>query len=478
MPASVAVSSDAYLQVPGLIDLRTTFSDGDLTPDALVKLAKKRGFGAVIFNDHDLLVMEYGLFPFRNIFKRRVELPSINKNDAERYLESIRRVQQKNRDIVLIPGSETAPFYYWTGSYFKGNLTAHNHERRILTIGLNRAEDYESLPILHNGFSVNYVRMVLPFIAFYGIPLIMGLLLFRKGRRSRIAGIALCVLALLAMVNTDPFRTSPYDPYHGDEGIGPYQTLIHDVHAKGGLTFWNYPETRSGTRKMGPIHVKTPPYPQVLAQSLDYTGFAAIYGDTVSITEPGRLWDRVLLEYCLGKRQRPVWGIATADFHKEKGAGEKLGNFPTVFLVPKKTKKDVFHAMKEGRMYACRGQYPQRMVLDDFSVCSGTCDVKALSGEEILLAGDPHIHVFLSCIEPSEKQVIVRLIRNGKRIETFMGPLPMEINYVDRELPRGQKGYYRVDVRGLGALVSNPIFVTLPSRKGSERPVRGFKERG
>ena len=71
-------------------------------------------------------------------------------------------------------------------------------------------------------------------------------------------------------------------------------------------------------------------------------------------TEHGREWDRVLLEYCRGERNAPAWAISTADFHEEGGAGEELGNFPTVFLVKKKTKNEVLTALKEGRMYACR----------------------------------------------------------------------------------------------------------------------------
>jgi len=86
--------------------------------------------------------MEYGFPPFRNLIKRKIELPSINKNGAKAYLDSIKKVQKMFPDMIIIPGSETAAFYFWAGSYFKKNLTAHNHERRILTIGMEKPEDY------------------------------------------------------------------------------------------------------------------------------------------------------------------------------------------------------------------------------------------------------------------------------------------------------------------------------------------------
>jgi hypothetical protein len=425
-------AAEDFLQVPGLIDLRTTYSDGELELESLVRLAKARGFDVLFINDHDRLAMEYGLFPLRNILKKRVELNSINKGGAQKYLAGLEEIQQKFPDMVIIPGSETAPFYYWTGSYFKKNLTAHNHERRILTIGLEKPEDYKGLPILHNGFSTRYVKVFLPLIFLFLVPLALGILLLKWKGFSRISGFIICGFSLLFMVNTDPFRSSPFDPYHGDQGIGPYQKVIDYVDKKGGLTFWNYPETRSGKRKLGPIIVDTPPYPEVLEQSKGYTGFAALYGDTITITEPGNEWDRVLSEYCRGERGRPAWGISTADFHKDAGSGEKLGNFPTIFLVRQKTKKEILFAMRQGRMYACRGKHPQRIVLNDFSVSSAGFKTRAVSGDEIALNENPRLHVFLSLKEPAETRVKVRLIRSGELLQVFEGSLPMEIDYEDK----------------------------------------------
>jgi hypothetical protein len=453
------VRASDYVQVPGLIDLRTTYSDGELDLESLVELAKGRGFDVLFINDHDRLAMEYGLFPFINILKKRVELNSINKGGPDKYLNGIIRIQKKYPDMIIIPGSETAPFYYWTGSYFKKNLTAHNHERRILTIGLEEPEDYKELPILHNGFSTRYVKASLPLMLLFLGPFILGLLLLKWKGFSRISGVMICGISLLLIINTNPFRSSPFDQYHGDQGIAPYQEVIDYVDKRGGLTFWNYPETRSGVRKMGPIFVNTPPYPEVLEQSKGYTGFAALYGDTITATEPGNEWDRVLLEYLDNERSRPVWGISSADFHKD--AGEKLGNFQTIFLVREKTKEKILFAMRQGRMYACRSNYPQRMVLNDFSIRSAGGNTRAVSGDEIVLNENPRIHVFLSLNKPTENRVKIRLIRSGKVLEIFDGSLPMEIDYEDKYLKPGQKVYYRIDARGCGALVSNPIFVTL-----------------
>jgi len=454
-----SVVASEYLHVPGLIDLRTTYSDGKLDPESLARLAKERGFDLIFINDHDRLVMEYGLFPLQNVLRKRVELNSVNKEGAKNYLNAIRKVQEKNPDMIIIPGSLTAAFYYWTGSYFKGNFTAHNHERRILTIGMEKAKDYENLPILHNGFSTRYTMKFLPMLFPFLISLVLGLLLLRWKGGLRIAGIIISGIALLFLININPFRSSPFDQYHGDQGMAPYQLLINYVESRGGLTFWNYPETKSGVRKMGPIYVDTPPYPQVLQQSRGYTGFAALYGDSITITEPGNLWDRVLLEYCRGRRERPAWGISTADFHKDGGSGLKLGDFPTVFLVRKKTRDAILSAMRQGRMYAYGGKYPQMMNLKEFSVCSSGCQTNAVLGEEMMLNENPKIRISLSSIEPSKNRVKVRLIRSGVLLKTFEGTLPMELEYEDKYYKPGKKIFYRIDARGCGTLVSNPIFV-------------------
>lgn len=454
----IALASD-YQQIGGLIDLRTTFSDGNLDPESLVELAQERGFGVVFFTDHDRLAMEYGLFPFRNILKKRVELNSVNKRGAENYLNRIRELQELYPGMILIPGSETAPFYYWTGSYFKKNLTAHNHERRILTIGLENPEHYRRLPILHNGFSTQFTATFLPIVSVFFVSLILGVFLSRWKGIYRVFGVIIAALSIVLVINADPFKSSPFDQYHGDQGIAPYQLLIDYVSSNGGMTFWNYPETQSGVRKMGPIFVNTPPYPEVLEESKGYTGFAAVYGDTITVTEPSNRWDRVLVEYCKGQRDRPIWGIATADFHKEGGAGQRLGDFPTVFLVKEKTKKAVLSAMREGRMYACSGKYPQRTVLNEFSVSSSSGEKNGISGEEITLADSPRIKISLSAVKPTKSRVKVRLIRSGEVIKGYQGELPMEIDFEDQYLKPGEKIYYRMDLHGNGLLVSNPIFV-------------------
>ena len=456
-----------YVQVAGLVDTRTIHSDGALSVVELADLARARGFEVLFLNDHDRLAMAYGLPPFQNVVRLRKELNAINKSGAAAYIAAVNQARQKYSDLILIPGSESVPYYYWSGSYFHKDLTAHDHEKRILTIGLENPGDYENLPILHNGFSTRYIKRAFPGILLFTGALFLGLYLLTEKGRMRIAAVFIVIISLLAGLNTLPLRSSPYTPYMGNQGIAPYQHFIDHVNRIGGLTFWNYPETHSGVRPYGPIHLNTPPYPDVLEKARNYTGFAAIYGDTITITKPGHEWDRVLLEYCQGRRTRPVWGIATADYHSETEPGGKLGNFPTVFLAEKKTKGEILDAMQAGRMYAVRGTYPQRLILDEFSVCSDNCGDKVISGQELRASGPARIQVELSLKVPETETVKIRLIHAGKLIKTIETALPARVAFQDEYFQAGEKTFYRIEARtkNAGYLLSNPIFVSF-SPKG------------
>lgn len=453
-------SHNRYIQLKALIDIRSTFSDGSLEPDSIVRLAKSRGFDAVFFNDHDRMVMEYGLFPFRKFVRKRVERNSINRIGAKKYLMTLKKVSSNFPDMIVVPGSECAPFYYWSGSPFKGNLTAHNHERRLLLIGLEKASDYEELPILHNGFSLRFINVTLfpalMLIFTFGISL---LLVLGGNGIYRLIGIVTALLSITLFINIDPFRSSPYDPYHGDQGSAPYQLVIDYVNKKGGLCFWNYPETRSGIRKLGPIHVSTPPYPELLEQTRGYTGFSALYGDTATIIEPGRLWDKLLIDYCSQARGKPIWGIATSDYHGEGESGEILGNFVTVFFVRKKTKDELLQAMRNGKMYSYRGKYPELITLEDFSISSSENKRQGISGDEIIISSRPIIHLSVSSKTNSKNIHLIKIIRSGVVIKEIKTKLPFNISFIDDYYSKGKMVFYRVDIKGNGRLLSNPIFV-------------------
>lgn len=452
-----AAQPEDYLAVPGLLDIRTSFSDGKHSIEEVVGLARSRGFKIVGLNDHDRIAIAYGVPPFRNILRYKKEFPSIMTNGPDRYLEEIKRVAADYPDMIIIPGCITSPFYYWSGSWLKGDLTLNQYDRRLLILGFDDPEDYARLPNLGNRLSSQYTRQLIPGLVPFVIPLGIGLLLFRWKGRLRMAGAALVVFSGLAVIDYNPFRSSPYSPYEGEQGIAPFQEVIDFAKERGGLAFWNYPEQRSGERRHGPILVRTPPYPEVLCQSADYTGFAAIYGDTIRATEPGKEWDRSLKEYCRGERHSPPWGISAADFHEDGRLGLKLGVFPTTFLVKGFTKEAVLDAMKKGRMYCSRGDGEVWPTLDDFRAI-GTDGQSAVMGETLATGKPPRIHFTVSFRGGKKGPVKILLIRGGTLLRSFEGETPLEVEFTDEDAAPGETTYYRLmDARK--HLTSNPIFV-------------------
>ena len=443
--------------VPGLIDLRSTFSDGAHSIEELVQTASSRGFRVLFINDHDRIALSYGIPPFRRVLRYRKEFPSIMSHGPDTFLEEIERVSKRYPDMVIIPGCVTSAYYYWTGSWFRKDLTVHEYDRRIIIVNFNKADDYNLIPNLHNKLSLKYTKGLLPPLVLFIVPLFIGFILLRWKGFSRGMGLLFIIYSTLSIIDYNPFRSSSFSAYKGDQGIAPFQELIDYVNERGGLSFWNYPEQRSGVREHGPINVSTRPYPQVLYESRDYTGFAAIYGDWIRVTDPGRQWDRVLNEYCCGQRNSPPWGISTADFHEDGRLGLNLGAFPTTFLVKAFSKEGVLEAMRKGRMYCSRGDGQVWPKLDYFTV-SAKKGEKAFMGETLTPAHFPVIKFRVSYNSEKPRPMTILLIRGGTLIQTFKSKTPMEVEYVDEEVPPGVKTYYRL-MDSKKHLTSNPVFV-------------------
>lgn len=69
-------------------------------------------------------------------------------------------------------------------------------------------------------------------------------------------------------------------------------------------------------------------------------------------------------------------------------------------------------------------------------------------------------------MEPhSSNPVKVRIICSGELIKIIESPLPLNISFEDSYFKLGEKVYYRMDMRGAGTIVSNPIFVLFEEPK-------------
>jgi len=205
-----------YLQWDLATDVKSRFSTGCSSVQELMAQAEARGLDGLLFGDHDRKSIQYGIPYAERILRIKMDSPSLLDNGAATYLSEINQNDKTDDTLVLVPGVESAPFYYWTGNPLDKNLVAHNWDKHLLIIDLPNSRDYEELPTLNSSFTTRYLEEgYLPFLVFC-VGVLIGLYGFFMGKRRRgISFIFALVMGLLA-ANTHPFKSSPFDQYHGD----------------------------------------------------------------------------------------------------------------------------------------------------------------------------------------------------------------------------------------------------------------------
>ena len=464
------------IQAPAAIHISSTISEGKYSIPEIIEIARLNSIKVVILTDRDSMRWEYGLWPLRNMIKKTVESNSVFKYGIRRYLNEISQAQERNPDLVIIPGVESAPFYYWQGSPINSSLKMHNWHKHMLAIGLEDAEDYEYLPVIGNKkvlrlpFKLKDTYRLWPLLI-----LLVGILFQSKklfnykdladrslgpySRTWRTCGIVLIILGILFSLNNFPFREVMFDKYKGDLGIKPYQKFIDYVNQRGGSSFWAHPEA-ANIKKVGIVSTETQEHSQDLLESKGYSGFTIFYEGYKRVGQPGGIWDEVLKQYCQGKRKAPIWAIGGLCFDQTGELTNRIKALRTVFLVPELSKVAVLEALKMGRMYVMRGRESSQFVLDKFVVYDGFTNVYAIMGEQINLENNPRIEIGGQFLAGRKKPVKIKLIRNGNIIKTFEVNSPFDISFQDDYEGGERKFYYRVEIQSDGVfLVTNPIFV-------------------
>ncbi len=465
--------------VPTAIHIATTISDGSLSLDEVVKAARLKGIKAIVITDRDLMKWEYGLWPLRNIIKAVRESNSVFKYGIANYLNTIELASQKNKDILIIPGFESAPFYFWKGTPFSGDLKICDWHKHILVIGLQKPKDYVLLPVLANTAGLKRPFCMEDILKFWPLLLLfLGVFLFfrrdcsysdNEGRelgnfskKWRFTGSVFVVAAIALLVNNSFAPSLIYDQYCIGLGEKPYQMLIDYVGKKGGMTFWAHPEAKN-ISKQGNVTIETDEHVKDLLKTRDYSGFAVFFEGYEKIGSIGGEWDHLLREFCEGRRNTPVWAIAglAFDYGTFEDLSKLMDDARTYILTREFSREALLAAMRGGRMYVSRGPTKNRFLLDKFLVIDDVSGVAAAMGGNIEVSDKPVIAIKGSRV--NDGSVEIRLIRDGKIIETFKTAEPVDIVYKDNTAPSG-KTYYRLEIQTVDQLiVTNPIFVEIRS---------------
>lgn len=458
-------------RLPALVHVHSTLSTGAHSIESLVTLAKDQGIEAILLAENFVLRVDYGPLPFH---VKVVEYPSVLQVGVEQYLDEVARVQRRHPDVLLLPGVEVIPYYYWTGSLLTGDLTHHDLQKNLLIFGVTNPEDLRRLPVIGNRWNGRYewrsVLLLAP-----GLLLVFGLVLLlrtterrermgrfmvvRKRRRSLLGG-ALTLAGVFWLGYHYPFTVDPLLPSGPSPRLTPHQALIDYVRAKGGVSVWSLPEARdrSSHSLMGlSVRLETEPYPDDLIKTDRYTAFGAIYDQPTRLTMPGERWDYLIGKFVNGQRESPGWAIGETAYHSQE-SGKKFGGIQTVFWVKEKSAAAVIESFRLGRFYALQ-KASTSLVLEEWSVSQS--GAVALSGGRLKAKGAAPIEVKMAVTASDGRELPVRLalLRGGELAASWSGTTPFRMTFKDAAAP--SRGYYRLEVRGPSParIVSNPIFI-------------------
>ncbi|MFH1093973.1 MAG: hypothetical protein V1739_07460 [Candidatus Omnitrophota bacterium] len=452
-----AKAEEELIHVPTLIQVSSRVSDGRLGLSEIVAAAKKSGIKAVIFTDRDIMRWEYGIWPLRNIVKKAVINNSVDVYGIKKYLGDIEKLQVENPDIVLIPGVETTPFYYWSGSLFKMNMALHDAHKHMLVFGFNTARQFKNLPTVnnrvtaYNRFDLWDILLLWPFLV-----IAWGIVLIKK--EMRFLGAGILVLGILFAINNLPFKKPLFDQYHGDQGALPYQAMIDYVNERQGMSFWSHPEAKYNL-KTEHVSVVTEQHSQDLLTTHDYSGFCVFPEGYKEVGKPGGIWDTVLSEYMQGERKYPVWAIGGLAYDYYGEIKKELGILRNIVLVNKLDRENVLKSIREGRLYVIRGKASPGFVLNKFAAADANGEEVKTMGQTLMLKGDvPLIEMSCDFKDSAGQTLEIKLIKNKEIFKIFKQNAPIDIRYIDRDFAKN--AYYRLEITGKDLhVITNPIFV-------------------
>jgi len=469
------ITPHGFIPLVAAMHVHTSASTGSLSPEQVVEQAEKLGLDAVLLSDNFVLRYEYGMFPLRGVLRKNVSLPSLLEYGVERYLAELAAVQARHQRVLVIPGIEVAPHYYWTGSLMNRKLTMHNAQKNLLVFGLAQPEDYAVLPVAGNSSSYHYgwtsALSLTPALLF--APAVW--LWRRRSDRARLAGmvpaLVLAGLGLLLLLNASPFGQPVFSIYDSGVGYSPYQALIDTVLERGGTVVWSMPEARDfhvhDYGPLGAVTIKTNPHPEALLFTTDYTAFGGVYEDMRPATRPGGTWDQVIGLYLNGHRARPAFATGEIAFHGPGEDTKRLDRVLTVFWVRERTAAGLAEAMRAGRMYGVE-QYRKEfgLRLEAFHVECERGTRGAGPGETLDPQGarDLTVHLSVSATDHQAHPIKVTIIRSGEVVARLTGDTPFDHRFLDERAPADERLAYRAEIRGDGEILSNPIFVRPASK--------------
>ncbi len=449
--ASQEYEDSSYFPINCAIHVHSKYSGSNYTISNIVNLAKDNEIDCVFLTDHFLKKVEYGLWPFRNIIKKTQKYLSVMDN-VDIYLSTIHQVNNIQKDVIIIPSLEITPHYYWEVDKENNALVAYNLHKHMLLLNISDPNLYKTLPVIGN--ELNSAK----FNIFSFWPLLVLLLAFFLKSKF------LALLALVFLAINFPFKRY-YDQYHNYKEK-PYQYLIdfvNDINVnknieKNMIIIWAHPESPSYEKiyfvkqlRSLKLATQTKPYFLSLLNTYDYDGFAIFAEGYREVGSVGGIWDKILLEYCEGKRKKPVWCFSELDFGETT---DPINSRLNVVFVREKNQYEIINALKSGNFYALWRSCNKELQIFDFKLNNKP----ACFGKKYKIDKEVKLEFSVKCKGNSESAVVY-IIRNAEAIYKNTHQLPTKIEFVESK-PKGLS-YYRIYIESKypNKIATNPIFV-------------------
>jgi len=489
--------------------LDSAISGGRYSISELSEIAVANNLDAIIFCDHDIIEIEYGAAPFRNLIKKKYVQPSINTFGFDKYFNLVDIINEKYDNLTIIAGAEINPRYYWENDPFSEifplseftlekfnfrELTLRNWHQHMIVLGLQDPNDYMNAPVTANGIrpDLSYYKSLFETESFsslfrtklwiYLLALVgfvfSFFLFFHRGlnkvnvlgrgmsyqkkpkRKTAIIFALVCALVLINGYPYTPWQNSPYEDY---ERVDATQNLIDYVNDNNGLIFFAHPEGEYQA-ELGGIQFNTQPYASLLLKNQNYTGFG-VFGEGWHATgNPGGIWDKVLMQYCHGEREKPVWAVGELDFEGEL-PDEFMQEVATFIWAKDNSKQSIISALRDGKCYATQFFGSKILSLDEWYIKDPATGKTAISGQTLESPDSVRIHFKISFLREysqvsKDDRFTAFVIGSSSIIDSFSFSYDLEINTA-KTISIGT-GYYRlwiVQGEHNPIVASNPIFV-------------------
>jgi len=419
----------------------------------IAKKARAAGADVLITGDDNTAEFEYGLWPLRGLIKYRVSANSVTKAGPDLFLAHLAHVQKQVPDLLIIPGVEAAPFYFWTGNPVTG-LKINNWHRHFSVIGMNHAEDYYNMPLTGNRSSYHFAPAALWPVLLLGL----AAFLFFCGMKK--AALIFAAVGFIFTADKYPFTKPAFNQY-SDSGWAPYEKMVSYAREKNALVFINHPEAGSwdnAVKLTSRVSIQTPQYPESLEKLPQAHGFAAYATGNRHMTEPGGYWDKAINAYLTGMRKTPPWAYAETDYGGDTKNGAKIDESYMMVYAATATQSAVLAALKTGAFYCVRPADAGALALTRWSA---SADGKMVSAGQTLSAKSVYrMDAEIAAARGTVSTATASIICGGSTVAEKTGSLPFSLSYTGKVPDKNTFCRLMAKHSANGYMLANPIFIT------------------